>query len=265
VLLANTVSVVTGGASGIGRATAELFAREGSRVVIADRDGALAESVASGIDQGGGTAMAVEADVSTPDGVAHIFDRASDVFNTVTILVNNAGASYGNDLRTIEHDVWDQNFAVVLKSAYLCTKAALPGMIEARKGAIVNIASVNGMMGLGEEAYSAAKAGMINLTQNTAIRYGEYNVRANCIAPGTIDTPIWNPRKEQNPGVMDELAAWYPLGRVGAAEDVANAVLFLVSDAASWITGALLPVDGGLTAGLFRMAKDLSPERKQGE
>jgi meso-butanediol dehydrogenase / (S,S)-butanediol dehydrogenase / diacetyl reductase len=181
------------------------------------------------------------------------------VFAPVDILINNAGASLGNDLRTIEPDIWDRNFDIVLKSAFLCTKAVLPGMIARRKGAIVNIASVNGLMGLGEEAYSAAKAGMVNLTQNTAIRYGEFNVRANCIAPGTVDTPIWAERKAVNPNVMQELAAWYPLGRVGQPDDIARAALFLVSDAASWITGVVLPVDGGLTAGLFRMAKELSP------
>jgi NAD(P)-dependent dehydrogenase (short-subunit alcohol dehydrogenase family) len=260
VLLANTVAVVTGGGSGIGRATAELFAREGATVVVADLAGERAETVASAIDDAGGTAMAVAADVATAEGVDRVFERAQSVFAPVDILVNNAGASFGNDLRTIEPDVWDRNFAVVLKSAYLCTRAALPGMIARRKGAIVNIASVNGLMGLGEEAYSAAKAGMVNLTQNTAIRYGEFNVRANCIAPGTVDTPIWAERVAVNPNVFKELAAWYPLGRVGQPEDIANAALFLVSDAASWITGAVLPVDGGLTAGLFRMAKELSPE-----
>jgi NAD(P)-dependent dehydrogenase (short-subunit alcohol dehydrogenase family) len=260
VLLANTVSVVTGGGSGIGRAIAVLFAREGSRVVVADLHGDRAESVAKEIDDAGGTAMAVEADVATPEGVAHIFARAEDVFAPVDILVNNAGASLGNDLRTIEPDIWDRNFDIVLKSAFLCTRAALPGMIARRKGAIVNISSVNGLMGLGEEAYGAAKAGMVNLTQNTAIRYGEFNVRANCIAPGTVDTPIWAERKKINPNVMQELAAWYPLGRVGQPEDIANAALFLMSDAASWITGVVLPVDGGLTAGLFRMAKELSPD-----
>jgi NAD(P)-dependent dehydrogenase (short-subunit alcohol dehydrogenase family) len=259
VLLANTVAVVTGGGSGIGRATAELFAREGATVVVADLHGDRAESVARGIDDGGGTAMAVEADIATPEGVDHVFARSDSVFAPVDILVNNAGASLGNDLRTIEPEIWDRNFDIVLKSAFLCTRAALPGMIARRKGAIVNISSVNGLMGLGEEAYGAAKAGMVNLTQNTAIRYGEFNVRANCIAPGTVDTPIWAERKKVNPNVMQELAAWYPLGRVGQAEDIANAALFLVSDAASWITGVVLPVDGGLTAGLFRMAKDLSP------
>jgi NAD(P)-dependent dehydrogenase (short-subunit alcohol dehydrogenase family) len=260
VLLANTVSVVTGGGSGIGRATAELFAREGSRVVVADLRGERAEEVAAAIDETGGTAMAVAADVATVEGVDHLFARARDVFGPVDVLVNNAGASFGNDLRTIEADVWDRNLAVVLKSAFLCTKAALPGMIDAGKGAIVNIASVNGLTGLGEEAYSAAKAGMVNLTQNTAIRYGQYGVRANCVAPGTVETPIWSERVAVNPNVFAELAVWYPLGRVGQPEDIANAVLFLVSDAASWITGAVLPVDGGLTAGLFRMARDLSPE-----
>jgi NAD(P)-dependent dehydrogenase (short-subunit alcohol dehydrogenase family) len=260
VLLDNTVSLITGGGSGIGRATAELFAREGSQVVVVDLRGDRAEAVAAAIDEAGGMAMAVEADVATPEGVEHAFARAVSVFAAVDILVNNAGASLGTDLRAIEPDIWDRNMAIVLKSAYLCTRAALPGMIDKRKGAILNIASVNGLMGLGEEAYSAAKAGMVNLTQNTAVRYGEFNVRANCIAPGTIDTPIWNERKKTNPNVMEELAVWYPLGRVGRPDDIANAALFLVSDAASWITGAVLPVDGGLTAGMFRMAQALSPE-----
>ena len=259
-LLSHTVSVVTGGGSGIGRAIAETFAREGSTVVVADLHGDRAEAVASAIDQRGGTAMAVAADVSTPEGVIHVFARAESVFAPVDVVVNNAGASIGTDLRAIEPDVWDRNFAIVLKSAYMCTRAALPGMIAKGQGNVLNIASVNGLMGLGEEAYSAAKAGMINLTQNTAVRYGQYGVRANCIAPGSVETPIWAERVAANPNVFEELAAWYPLGRVGQPQDIANAALFLVSDAAAWITGIVLPVDGGLTAGSFRMARDLSPE-----
>ncbi|MFN8590483.1 MAG: glucose 1-dehydrogenase [Thermomicrobiales bacterium] len=259
-LLAKTVSVVTGGGSGIGRAIALTFAREGSAVVVADLREERAESVAAEIDAAGGMSLAIGADVSTVAGVDHLFARATSVFGTVDILVNNAGASIGNDLRTIESDVWDRNFAIVLKSAFLCSKAVLPGMIDKGKGVILNIASVNGMMGLSEEAYSAAKAGMINLTQNTALRYGPYGVRANCIAPGTVDTPIWSERKAVDPDVMQKLAVWYPLGRVGTPEDIAGAALFLASDAASWITGVVLPVDGGLTAGQFRMGQGLVPK-----
>ncbi|MEZ4564520.1 MAG: glucose 1-dehydrogenase [Thermomicrobiales bacterium] len=257
--LQNNVAVVTGGASGIGRATAELFAKEGARVVIADLNGKQAEEVASAIDQAGGEAMAVQADVTSPEAVAYVFARANEVFGPVTILVNNAGASIGNDVLSIEPEVWDRNFEIVLKSAFLCTKAALPAMIAAGKGAIINIASVNGLTAVGEEAYSAAKAGMINFTQNTAVKYGQHGVRINCIAPGTIDTPIWGERKAANPHVMASLAPWYPLGRVGVADDVAQAALFLASDNASWITGVTLPVDGGLTAGNPLFGRDLNP------
>ncbi|MFN8664799.1 MAG: glucose 1-dehydrogenase [Thermomicrobiales bacterium] len=257
--LQNSVAVITGGASGIGRATAELFAKEGARVVIADLNGKQAEEVASAIDQASGEAMAVQADVTSPEAVAHVFARANEVFGPVTILVNNAGASIGNDVLTIEPEVWDRNFEIVLKSAFLCTRAALPDMIAAGKGVIINIASVNGITAVGEEAYSAAKAGMINFTQNTAVKYGPQGVRINCIAPGTIDTPIWGERKAVNPKVMDSLVPWYPLGRVGVAEDIAQAALFLASDNASWITGVTLPVDGGLTAGYPLMGRDLNP------
>ena len=158
----------------------------------------------------------------------------------------------GGDPLQIDAATWDLNFAVVLKGAFLCTKAALPSMLEHGRGAIVNIASVNGMMGLGEEAYSAAKAGMINFTQNLAIRYGSRNVRANVICPGSVRTPIWSERVKVQPDIFDRLAQWYPLGRVGEPEDVAKAALFLASDDAAWITGAVLAVDGGLTAGSFR-------------
>jgi NAD(P)-dependent dehydrogenase (short-subunit alcohol dehydrogenase family) len=130
-------------------------------------------------------------------------------------------------------------------------------MLARRRGAILNIASVNGLTGIGEEAYSAAKAGMVNLTQNLAVRYGDQGIRVNCVAPGTIRTPIWGERVARDPQVFEKLAAWYPLGRVGEPEDVANAALFLCSDEAAWITGVTLPVDGGLLAGSYRMSRDL--------
>jgi NAD(P)-dependent dehydrogenase (short-subunit alcohol dehydrogenase family) len=133
-------------------------------------------------------------------------------------------------------------------------------MIALGGGAIVNIASVNGLTGLGEEAYSAAKAGVINLTQNMALKYGRHGVRVNVICPGTIRTPIWEPILQKDPAVFERLARWYPLGRVGAPEDVAKAALFLASDDAAWITGATLVVDGGLMAGNFRMGQELLGE-----
>jgi NAD(P)-dependent dehydrogenase (short-subunit alcohol dehydrogenase family) len=130
-------------------------------------------------------------------------------------------------------------------------------MIERRQGVILNVSSVNGMFGIGEEGYSAAKAGVLNLTQNLAMRYGKYGIRANAISPGTIRTPIWDKRLARDPNVFEELNKWYPLGRVGEVDDVVAAALFLCSDEAAWITGVNLPVDGGLTAGSYRMMEDL--------
>ena len=152
----------------------------------------------------------------------------------------------------------------MLKSVFLCSKALLPQMIARRRGAIVNISSVNALSALGEEGYSAAKAGMISLTQNLAVKYGQFGVRANCICPGTVRTPIWRARVERDPRIFERLAKWYPLGRVGEPEDIAHAALFLASDEAAWVTGATLVVDGGLLAGNYRMTRELeatSPEQ----
>jgi NAD(P)-dependent dehydrogenase (short-subunit alcohol dehydrogenase family) len=135
-------------------------------------------------------------------------------------------------------------------------------MIERKGGVIINITSVNGMFAVGEEAYSAAKAGMINLTKNMALKYGQDNVRVNTIAPGTIQTPIWGERLKKDPTAFDKIARWYPLGRVGQPEDIANAALFLASDEASWITGINLPVDGGLTAGPYGFTRSLQGDER---
>lgn len=258
--LSDTVALVTGAGSGIGRATAELFAREGARVVIADRNLLAAEETAGRISAAGGDALAAEVDVVRAEAVASMAERAIAAFGRVDVLVNNAGLSSGDDILQIDEETWDLNLAVVLKSVFLCSKALLPGMLERRRGAIVNVSSVNGLTGLGEEAYGAGKAGMINLTQNMAIKYGPSGVRVNCVCPGTVRTPIWEARLARDPRVFDRLAAWYPLGRVGDPDDVARAILFLASDEAAWITGAVLPVDGGLMAGHHRMTRDLMAE-----
>jgi NAD(P)-dependent dehydrogenase (short-subunit alcohol dehydrogenase family) len=255
--LNNKIALVTGAGSGIGRAIAELFAQEGARVVVNDRLIERAQETAGRITQAGGQALPVEADVSKSEAVEQMVAQALSTYGRIDILVNNAAIGTGDDILAIDETAWDAGLAIVLKSVFLCSKAVLPGMIDRRSGAIVNISSVNGLTGLGEEAYSAAKAGVINLTQNMAIKYGQFNVRANVICPGTIQTPIWEKQLEKDPKIFERLTPWYPLGRVGQPTDIAAAALFLASDEAAWITGVTLPVDGGLMAGSYRMAYEL--------
>ncbi|MEZ4609544.1 MAG: SDR family oxidoreductase [Caldilineaceae bacterium] len=258
--LQDRVAVVTGGGSGIGRAICLRFASGRARPSW-PLTGGSPRPGDGGADRSGRRRGAGRARRRLPEAdVAALADAASARFGTVDILVNNAAISDGDDVRTIGVDQWDRNLAIVLKSVFLCTKAVLPGMIEQRRGSVVNIASVNGQAALGGEPYSAAKAGVINLTKNLAIKYGQYGVRANAIAPGTVQTPIWQARVAQVPDIFERLAAWYPLGRVGQPEDIANAALFLASDEASWITGTVLNVDGGLMAGMYRMRQELEGE-----
>ncbi len=255
--LENRVAIVTGGGSGIGEAIARCFAAEGASVIVADRNTKRAAIVAEAIESAGGTALAVPVEVTEAESVGQMAEQALQGYGTVDILVNSAAISQGDDILTFDEGTWDHNLAIVLKGVFLCAKAVLPAMIEQRRGVIINIASVNGLTGLGEEAYSAAKAGVINLTQNMAIKYGQHNVRANVICPGTIQTPIWAARLQEDPQIFDKLARWYPLGRVGQPEDVAKAALYLASDDASWVTGTTLTVDGGLMAGNYGMARAL--------
>jgi len=246
--LAGKHAIVTGGGSGIGRAISRRFATEGAAVVVADLIGERAEEVAVEI---GGTA--VQADVTVAADVARLVELAG----RVDVLVNNAGGGMADDLLEITEEQWDADVNLNLKSAFLCSKALLPGMIERGSGVIVNVSSVNGMAFFANEPYSAAKAGLINLTRSMAVRYGRHGIRAVAIAPGTIRTPLWQERIDKEPAIFDRLVRWYPLRRVGEPEDVANAVAFLASDDASWITGEVLRVDGGLLAGNEQMAREL--------
>jgi meso-butanediol dehydrogenase / (S,S)-butanediol dehydrogenase / diacetyl reductase len=254
------VVIVTGAGSGIGRVMAQRFAAEGAKVAVVDWLGGRADAVTAEISDAGGKAVAIHSDVSSAAGVDSMLTSAVSQLGPVDVLVNNAAIADGDDVLQIDDATWDRDVAVVLKSVFLCSKAVLPSMIERGRGAIVNIASVNGLSALGNEAYSAAKAGVINLTQGIAVRYGAHGIRCNAIAPGTIRTPIWQERIDRDPVVFERLVKWYPLGRVGEPEDVANAALFLASDDASWITGTVLPVDGGLLAGNFRMTRELLAE-----
>ena len=251
------VVIVTGGGSGIGRVMAQRFAGEGARVAVVDLLGDSADAVAAEISGAGGQAVAIRADVSSARDVDAMTVEVSSRLGPPDVLVNNAAIADGDDVLQIDEATWERDVAVVLKSVFLCSKAVLPSMIELQGGAIVNIASVNGLSALGNEAYSAAKAGVINLTQGIAVRYGAHGIRCNAIAPGTIRTPIWQERIDRDPVVFQRLVKWYPLGRVGEPDDVANAALFLASAEASWITGTVLRVDGGLLAGNVRMTREL--------
>jgi meso-butanediol dehydrogenase/(S,S)-butanediol dehydrogenase/diacetyl reductase len=249
--------LVTGGGSGIGRVMANRFAAEGGAVVVADIVAAKAEEVADEISAAGGRAIGTRADVSVPADVAAMRGTAEDAFGRIDILVNNAAIEGGDDILVIDEATWDRDLAVCLKSVFLCSKEVLPGMIARRSGVIVNIASVNGLAYFANEGYSAAKAGVISLTRSIAVRYGREGIRCVAIAPGTIRTPIWQQRQEKEPDVFRRLTKWYPLRRVGEPADVASAALFLASDDASWITGTVVRVDGGLLAGNERMAREL--------
>jgi meso-butanediol dehydrogenase/(S,S)-butanediol dehydrogenase/diacetyl reductase len=259
---ADRVVIVTGAGSGIGRVMAMEFASAGASVVVADRMDQSAETVAREIGAENAV-IATKQDVTVAADVDIMVRVAEDAFGRVDVLVNNAAVCAGDDILRIDEATWDADVAGVLKSAFLCSKRVLPGMIERRRGVILNIASVNGLAYFGNEAYSAAKAGMINLTQSIAARYGPNGVRANAIAPGSVRTPIWQHRVDAEPAIFDKLVKWYPLGRVGEPEDVARAALFLASDDSAWISGAVLRVDGALTAGYPLMADELLVESRE--
>jgi meso-butanediol dehydrogenase / (S,S)-butanediol dehydrogenase / diacetyl reductase len=247
---------ITGGGGGIGTALVRRFADEGARVRCVDIDPERARASAAGA---GRDAEAVVADVT----VAADVGRA--LAGQVDVLVNNALSATSDNLVTVEEEAWRRDLDGTLTSAFLCTRAVLPGMIERGAGAIVNVASVNGLGYYGNEAYSAGKAGLINLTRSVAARYGRHGVRANAVAPGTIRTAVWDERLAREPDLLTRLARWYPLGRIGTPDEVAACVLFLASDEASFVTGATLTVDGGLTSGQVRMADELLVESRDAE
>ena len=254
----NRTVMITGGGGGIGSELTLRFAAEGARVLCLDVDRERAERAC---EQAGGQALAVVCDVT--DGAQ--LDRVLAEHGAVDVLVNNSLCVTGDNLVETSDESLRADIEGTLTTAFLCTKRVLPGMIERRRGSIVNLASVNALGYFGNEAYSASKAGLINLTRSVAVRYGRYGVRANAVAPGTIATPVWNARLAIEPDLLDRLARWYPLRRVGTPQDVANAVLFLASDEAAFTSGACLTVDGGLTAGQGLFAEELLVESRTAE
>ena len=254
------VAIITGSGSGLGRVLAHRFAAEGAAVVVADVVGERAGTVANEISRAGGISLVKTADVTNAADVENMVGAARETFGAVDILVNNAAKATDADFLDVSEEAWDEDVAIALKGSFLCSQAVLADMAEKRSGVILNISSVNALAYFGNEAYSAAKAGILNLTRSLAVRYGPFGVRVNAIAPGTLRTPAWEQRRQKDPDVFDRVAKWYPLGRIGEPEDVAGAALFLASDEAAWISGTVLPIDGGLTAGNMEMAREIINE-----
>ncbi len=251
--LAGKRALITGAASGIGRATALLLAREGAAVAVVDRDEAGARAVAAEIMQAGGRAIAVPADVALAADCRRAVERTVSELGGLDILFNNAGIIRRASVIGTSEEDWDRVMAVNVKAVFLMSKYAVPVMEAAGGGAIVNTGSGWGLMGGGNAvAYCASKGAVVNMTRAMAIDHGAANIRVNCICPGDTDTPLLHGEARQL-GVPEAQfmaqAADRPLRRVGRPEDIAEAVLYLVSDAAAFVTGSVLVVDGGGLAG----------------
>ena len=243
--LADKVAVVTGGSRGIGRAIATTLAAAGAAVVVNYKGNqAAADAVVAEIAGAGGQALALQADLSQAAEVEQMFKAVIERFGKVDILVNNAGITRDGLLLRMKEDDFDAVLATNLRAIFLCTKAVLRPMTKARSGRIINISSVVGLMGnAGQANYAAAKAGMIGFTKSTAREMASRSITVNAVAPGYIETELTGVLSDQIKGAILESI---PLGRLGTPQDVANMVCFLASDAAAYITGQTLTVDGGM-------------------
>jgi 3-oxoacyl-[acyl-carrier protein] reductase len=243
--LGGRVVAITGGGGGIGRACALLFAAEGASVAVSDRRLEAARSVAEEVERAGARALAVRTDVTDPADVARLFDEASAALGGVDVLVNGAGIFQSKPIDDMSAEEWDRVLDVNLKGVFLCSQAALRHMKPRGRGAIVSIASLAGQVG-GLHAganYATSKAGVSALTKSLAKNAGPSGVRVNCVNPGPIETAM---TEDWPPDVLAALARSTPLGRLGQADEVARVIVFLASDAASFVHGAHVDINGGI-------------------
>ena len=239
---------ITGGGSGIGRETAMRCAEEGADVVVADVDREAVEETTDAIGEAGGKASSYELDVRDADALAEAIDTTAEE-GGIDVLVNNAGISHPrSDMEDVDIEVRDRVIDINTKGVWNGCRAAIPHLKDQGSGAIVNTASLAGLIGMpGGAAYSLSKGAVVNFTRAIAAELGSHGVRANAVCPGVVETPLVTDDRdpEEWPDLRDRMAEAYPLGRLGRPEDVANAVRFLASEEAAWITGHALVVDGG--------------------
>lgn len=253
--LQNRVALVTGGAAGIGKAIAMLFAQEGARVIALDTNESAGAQTEAEIRRSGGECLFLQADVSLEAQVELALQAGSQRFGPVDVLLNVAGIAHESPAHELRLQDWQRILDVNLTGMFLCAKHVLPKMLALQRGAIVNITSVQALFGFpGYPHYAASKGGILSMTRQMAREYASAGIRVNCIAPGTVETPMNLQVLERADNPEQLRAAWdkmHPLGRIGQPIDVARGALFLASDESSWITGQCLCIDGGLSCAVI--------------
>lgn len=244
------VAWVSGGSGGIGSATLRRFVQEGASVVCADIDDEAGEKLVAELRSAGGRASYSHCDVSSLEAVTASIDGTVAEYGRLDVLFNNAATSSGGYVADLDPEAWDHSLRVMLTAALYGMKAAVPHMLEQGGGSIVSTSSIYGLVSnAGNAPYSTAKAGLINLTRTAALEYGRRGIRANCICPGVVETPMFDAVLGIGLKSREEIAEMHALGRTIQPEEVANLVLFLASDESSAITGQAIQIDGGLLAG----------------
>jgi len=250
--LQGKVAVVTGGTDGIGKAIAVTFAKEGAKIMMVGRDEKKGQNALEEVRRFG-EATYFKGDVADSSQIRRMVDEAIQRYGKIDILVNNAAVCPPGSVVTTSEETWNQVIDVNLKGVFLCCKYTIPHMEKAGGGAIVNIGSINSLMAMeNEAAYDASKGGVLMLTRAMALDFAKARIRVNCICPGAIETPMLKASLDTSPdpkAARQSLTAKHPLRRTGTPDEVAQAALFLATDASSFVTGAVIPVDGGILAG----------------